>query len=405
MSRFDGRSRGFARRAWQRSLATVVVAMLAATALTTSAAATPAEPPRGPDGDAFYVPPNPLPPGAGGDVIWWREVSATPLSTTYLVLYHSESATGNPIAVSGRVMVPNRPWHGKGPRPIVSVAGGTRGIGDDCAPSKFQPDYERPLNEAMLAQGWAIAMTDYEGLGTPGGHTYVVGQSEGRAVLDATRAATRLPVAGLAAGGPVAFTGYSQGGGGAAWAGELAPDYAPELDVVGIAAGGVPADLPALRPLADGGLGFGLYMMAGFGFDTAYPELDLHSFLNEKGRALYEREQDACIDRAFLYAFQRMSQYTTSDPLADPRWQARMNENRLGANPPEVPIYLFHGVLDELVAYGQAKTLRKEYCAAGADVLWASLPGEHVVTMVQAAPTVVAYLAGRFAGRPAPTNC
>ena len=45
-------------------------------------------------------------------------------------------------------------------------------------------------------------------------HTYIVGKSEGHTVIDAVGAATRLPATGLAAGGPVASSGYSQGGGG-----------------------------------------------------------------------------------------------------------------------------------------------------------------------------------------------
>ncbi|GLY40198.1 hypothetical protein Amsp01_062210 [Amycolatopsis sp. NBRC 101858] len=57
--------------------------------------------------------------------------------------------------------MPTAPWTGAGPRPIVSVAGGTRGIGDRCAPSKFRPDYEKPLFvDAMLSRSWAVAIAD-----------------------------------------------------------------------------------------------------------------------------------------------------------------------------------------------------------------------------------------------------
>ncbi|WP_285481359.1 hypothetical protein [Amycolatopsis sp. NBRC 101858] len=41
------------------------------------------------------------------------------------------------------------------------MAGGTRGIGDRCAPSKFRPDYEKPLFvDAMLSRSWAVAIAD-----------------------------------------------------------------------------------------------------------------------------------------------------------------------------------------------------------------------------------------------------
>lgn len=397
-TRNTGRSHRAARRA---ALAAVVLASLSLAPTATAAD----DPPQGPSGDSFYQPPAPLPPGVSGDVIWWRELPPALNARTYLVLYRSRSATGEPIAVTGRVMVPTAPWSGPGERPIVSVASGTRGVGDDCAPSKFQPDYERPLIDPMLQRGWAVAITDYEGLGTPGGHTYVVGRSEGRSVLDAARAAIRLPVAGLSERAPVALSGYSQGGGGAAWAGELAPDYAPELNVVGIAAGGTPADLPAVSRKLDGGVGFGFMLMTAYGFDSAYPELDLRSFLNDRGREVYETEQDACVDAVARHAFQHISDFTTSDPMDDPRWQARLAENELGRARPIAPVYLFHGTDDELIPRDQAEALRDRYCSAGQSVTWRTFPGEHVSTMVAAAPSVTEFLAARFDGEDPESDC
>jgi hypothetical protein len=383
-------------------LLTVVVTLLS----TVSASAATADPPRGPDGDVFYTPPSPLPDGADGDVVWWRPLPDSGSAKGYLVLYRSRSATDTPIAVSGRVLVPTAPWPGAGPRPIVSVASGTRGIGDRCAPSKFQPDYEKPLFvDAMLSRGWAVAITDYEGLGTPGRHTYVVGRSEGHTVIDAVRAATRLPAAGLAAGGPVAFSGYSQGGGGAAWAGELAPSYAPELHVAGITAGGTPADLDVVAENLDGGVGFGFLLLSALGLDAAYPELDLPDYLNDRGRTLYATQQDACVDAVFGYAFGHIADYTTSNPLTTAKWQARLAENGLGARPPRAPIFLFHGSLDEIIPLSQAQTLRRQYCAAGVDVTWGTYVGEHVTTLAFSAGDVVHYLADRFAGKPARADC
>jgi len=380
--------------------------LLAVVVLVSSAGAAVADPPQGPAGDAFYTPPSPLPDGADGDVVWWRPLPDQPGAQGYLVLYRSRSATDAPIAVSGRVLVPTTPWTGDGPRPIVSVASGTRGIGDRCAPSKFQPDYEKPLFvDAMLSHGWAVAITDYEGLGTPGRHTYVVGRSEGHTVIDVVRAATRLPAAGLAAGGPVAFSGYSQGGGGAAWAGELAPSYAPELHVAGITAGGTPADLNVVAKNLDGGIGFGFLLLSALGLDAAYPELDLPAYLNGRGRTLYATQQDACVDAVFGYAFGHIADYTTSNPLTTAKWQARLAANKLGGRPPKAPVFLFHGSLDEIIPLSQAQALRRAYCAAGVPVTWGTYVGEHVTTLAFSAGDVVSYLAGRFAGEPARANC
>lgn len=396
--------RAFGYRSALAAATALVVATVVGVTLTATANAAP--PPQGPAGEAFYTPPSPLPAGADGDVIWWRPLPDDIINTGYLLLYRSRTALGAPVAVSGRVLVPKLAWRGSGPRPIVSVASGTRGIGDGCAPSKYQPDYEKPLLiDAMLRRGWAVAITDYEGLGTPGTHPYVVGRSEGHGVIDVVRAATRLPATGLAGGGPVAFSGYSQGGGGAAWAGELAPSYAPDLNVVGIAAGGTPADLNAVAQYLDGSVGFGFLLLAAFGLDAAYPELNLPAYLNDRGKTFYATEQDACVDAVLGYVFQHISDYTTTNLLATPAWQARLAANKLGAAAPRAPLYLFHGTHDEIIPLAQARTLRSQYCAAGVKVSWATFVGEHVSTLITAAPDVLTYLGDRFAGKAAPSNC
>jgi pimeloyl-ACP methyl ester carboxylesterase len=86
----------------------------------------------------------------------------------------------------------------------------------------------------MLARGYVVVATDYPGLGTPGIHPYLIGKSEGRAVLDSVRAARDLPDA--AASNRFAVWGHSQGGHASLYTGELAASYAPDLKLVGVAA-------------------------------------------------------------------------------------------------------------------------------------------------------------------------
>jgi acetyl esterase/lipase len=86
-----------------------------------------------------------------------------------------------------------------------------------------------------LERGWVIALTDYEGLGTPGPHPYLVGESEGRAVLDSVLAAHELDL-GLELSDRYAVWGHSQGGHAALFAGQLAPEQLPEHELVGVVA-------------------------------------------------------------------------------------------------------------------------------------------------------------------------
>ena len=161
-------------------------------------------------------------------------------------MYSSTDGEGNDIAVTGIVIAPKARYIGVSKRPVVAYAPGTQGMGDRCAPTRFFSDsieYEGVFIQGLLARGYTVAMTDYQGLGAPGSHTYMNRQVQGQAVLDMARAAQRHPGSGVSAGSPVGIVGYSQGGGAAASAAELASSYAPELAVKGTVAGAVLADL------------------------------------------------------------------------------------------------------------------------------------------------------------------
>ncbi|MGH3739412.1 MAG: hypothetical protein ACRDT6_27990, partial [Micromonosporaceae bacterium] len=158
-----------------------------ASAGTPGAVATPTPP----QSDPFYTPPDPLPGVPAGTVLRSRpvDVSANLLPVpvdAWQLLYRSTSATGAPNAVSGTVLVPRVAWSA-GARPLVSYAVGTHGLGPECAPSyKLASGTEDESGAFGLAlrRGWAVVVTDYEGLGTPGPHTYVAGPALGHAMLD-----------------------------------------------------------------------------------------------------------------------------------------------------------------------------------------------------------------------------
>jgi hypothetical protein len=361
-----------------------------------------------PPGDAFYQPPTPLPAGQPGDVIWWRNSAYAGVAGTkaFQVLYRSDNATNRATGVSGTVLVPNAPWTGAGPRPIIGYGAFTLGIGDQCAASRAYNNGNDGGINALLKQGWAVAISDYEGLGTPGLHTYMVGQSQGRAVLDSVRAATRLPGSGLSAQAPIGIAGYSQGGASAGWAGELAPAYAPELQIKGIVAGGTPADLIRVSQKIDGGFWSGLALMAAPGFDAAYPELDLDSYLNATGKAQLASGTEKCVAGILTsYAFKRQADYTTTSPLATPAWQARLNENKLGSRKPAAPVLMYHSSDDEVIPLDQAQAAKADWCARGATVQIQTGTGGHVGGVTAVVAPTASYLADRFAGKPAPTSC
>jgi pimeloyl-ACP methyl ester carboxylesterase len=398
----------------------VLVPLLAlGAALLAAPAVAPADPrPPAPSEDPFYTPPNPLP-GQAGDLIrqrrvdWYPEpfrVFPAPVET-WLVLYRSTSATGAPNAVSGMVLVPPVPWSGPGPRPVLAYAMGTQGLGDDCAPSyhlRTGTEVEIAFLAQAMLKGYAVALTDYEGLGTPGTHTYAVARSEGHALLDVARAASKVDGADLSPQAPVGLFGYSQGGQAAAAAGESQPTYAPDVPVVGIAEGGVPADLNEVAAYNDGNLGFSLVAGAAVGLATAYPDLPFTDLLNAKGRDVVRKVENSCVvELALADPYGHLNDLTTvPDVIKEPRWQARLAENELGMRKPAAPVLLYHGTLDELIPFHVGEELRARLCALGASVQWQPVPlAAHIVAVSVYGTAALNWLGDRFAGKAPTPNC
>ena len=359
----------------------------------------------------FYDPPG-TPSGAPGSVI--RTVASSfggsANHTAVAVHYRSTSATGQRNAVTGTVIVPKAAWTGAGERPIVSFAVGTQGLGDNCAPSKSIPGgtaYEQGALQALLDKGWAVAVTDYEKLGTPGDHTYVVAAAEAHAVLDIVRAAVQIDELDLSPSAPVGIMGYSQGGQAAAKVAEVEGSYAPELDVRGVVAGGVPSDLARLATTLDGGAFFTFLGYAAVGLDSAYPELDLESYLSPSGAQLLETARNSCLADGLLQgAFQSIDTLTTTNPLDEPDWQARLAENQLGNATPAVPVLQYHALLDEIIPFDQGTRLRDAWCASGAQVRWSEYwLAEHALGIFAGQAESITFLNDRFTGAPFQPTC
>jgi pimeloyl-ACP methyl ester carboxylesterase len=384
-----------------------------AAALCALAAAAPADAAlNGPAGNAFYTPPNPLPAGSAGDIIWARTApSISADATAYKILYRSTGVSGAAIAVSGTVLVPNAAWTGGGTRPLTAYASGTQGWADSCAPSREMDSNSFDEGFAvtnLLAKGWAVVVTDYPGLGTPGDHQYNVGISEGHAVLDALRAATRLPETGLSATTKMAIEGYSQGGGGAGWAAQQKSAYAPALNLVGIANGGTPANLQAVKANIDGTAFFAFLAGTAIGFRAAYPSLNVNQYLTLYGQLAMASLNGLCqLPALALFALHHLTEYTVNnvDPTTTPAFTAALNANNLGTIKPAVPVYQYHGANDEVIPYALEQNLHDQWCALGATSKLVSYIGEHVTTQVLAQTDVVDWIANRFAGQAAPSNC
>lgn len=393
-----------------------LVVALAATLLALTLAAVPASAALSPPpGLGFYTPPNPLPSGRAGDVIWHRvantSIATDNNATAYEVLYRSTNVQGGGIAVSGTVLVPRAAWTGRGTRPLTAYASGTQGWDDSCAPSRSMTagNFDESFAVAnMLRKGWAVAVTDYPGLGTPGDHQYNVGISEGRAVLDILRAATRLTPAGISATTRIGVEGYSQGGGAAGWVVQQEATYAPELNIVGVAGGGTPANLQAVKANIDDSFFFAFLAGTAIGFRGGYPALNVNRYLSTYGRISMATLNSLCqIPGLALFAFHELTEYTIGniDPTTQPDFRAALDANNLGTVRPQVPVLLYHGSFDEVIPFTLAQNLKRQWCALGARPRLSAYPLEHVTTQLGAQIEVVAWLENRFNGVTERGNC
>ena len=128
--------------------------------------------------------------GPPGRIIRTEPLSGAPAGAeASRILYVSTDHHGKLVAVSGVIVVPSGPVP-EGGRPVYAWAHPTTGISDRCAPS-LNPDVLEKIHglEGLLAKGMVVVATDYPGLGTPGPHPYLVGESEGHSILDSVRAA------------------------------------------------------------------------------------------------------------------------------------------------------------------------------------------------------------------------
>lgn len=321
--------------------------------------------------------------------------------TAKRIMYTSRYQDGTPAAVTGTVVEPTVPWRGRGVRPTVVVGPGTIGQGDQCAPSKMMTlplsvdiskpsvgvNYTAPEMYYLLAHGVRVFVTDYIGTGTPGIHTYVNRAETGHAMLDGARAALRS--VGAPADAPVGFAGYSQGGGAAASAAELASTYAPDLNVRGTYAGAPPVDLIKVIPAIDGTTIAGAIGFAMNGLTARYPRVAdiVRKETNPAGKAALQKISQQCIGDIILsFAFGRTQNWTrTGESLSAliaryPDVQRVVDEQRIGRLKPNAPVFLEGGLADDAIPYGQVAQLARDWRAQGADVRFVTNPTPPILT-------------------------
>ena len=283
----------------------------------------------------------------------------------------------------------------KGGWPVITYAHGTTGTADVCAPSRVHAGapaegsitYVDPQLNDWVKAGYAVVRTDYQGLGTPGPHPYLIGEAEGRSVLDIVRAARQLfPRVGKR----FLIAGHSQGGQAALFAAGEATSWTPDLTLRGTVSYAPASHLlqqaKALPALTSPSALTALATMIVQGAATASPGVDPSKLLTPEVLQFYPLLDQTCLPQ--LAQPQRLGGIAPSDML-----QSGANKNPIyrvldGENPAVTtsePIFIAQGTADTTVFPTFTNLLSNELTGLGDQVRYHLFGGVDHGGIVQAA--------------------
>ena len=360
----------------------------------------------------FYVAPTQEIAGAPGTLIRSEPMGFAPAGAqAYRVLYRSTGLHGEPIAVSGVIIVPPGSAPAGG-RPIVAWAHPTTGVVPHCAPSLAIFVFQQMAGlRQLIEQGVVVAATDYPGLGTPGPHPYLVGDSEARAVIDSVRAARNVPGAG--AGNSFAVWGHSQGGQASLYTGLIARTYAPELNLVGVAAAAPATSLVTLMgdDFKTSG-GKNLTAMTLWSWSRVYGA-PIDKVVLPEAMPTVDQLANECIESIFDIMARRRTEkpleqhfLSVSNIAVVEPWRSLAVRNTPGLLSSRIPLFLAQGTTDDIVRPKVTRAYMARQCRAGSKVtmMWMQGVGHGFVAR-DSADAAVNWMMDRFADQPAPSDC
>jgi hypothetical protein len=334
------------------------------------------------------------------------------------LLYRTQDEQGRPTATVTTVINPTGPVN----LGLVAYLSFYDALGDKCSPSYTLQGgdpgadnsglayAETGLVLALAAQGYAVTVPDFEG---PGLH-WVAGHESGWNTLDGIRATESF--LGMPSSQKVGLFGYSGGSIGGEWASELAPSYAPELNIVGTAIGGIPVHLAHNTRYVNGSDTWSGVMPAvlvslgrAFGIKTK-------KFASKYGKQVMAEVQDQCIGsfngnypglRIQQLLKKKYHAFLKIRPFAK-----TINKLIMGSTPghPLMPMFMgvgnADGTGDHVMIVKDVQGLAHQYCGEGVPVQLKVYNGaEHTQAGLQFFPEALSFLADRFAGLPFAGNC
>jgi hypothetical protein len=347
----------------------------------------------------FYDTPEPLPSGNPGELIRTEEFTSYDLPPGVVavrILYHSRSARDQDVAASGVVLYPDAKPPLKG-WPVIAWAHDLSGVARQCAPSLARNLERGPFLSMYAGIGYAVVATDYTGLGTNYRHAFRDIGSNARDVIYAIPAAHKA-VPEL--GSEWIAMGYGNGG----------------LSVIAMAESGLPVDRHYLGGIVLAGLAgletvgrsaagnlYNSPLLLVYGVKTVFPEFEVKDVLTQSGLALYQRLEQDCAEPA--------PQEKSAGELLKPNWQNNhyveqyFSRNTVGEKPARGPFLVIASEANSGPGSNTDQVVRR-MCLQGDRVEFEKYsnpdPGSVIGDSVR---DQMAWIQGRFDGRPAPGNC
>jgi len=361
--------------------------------------------------DQFYDPPSDLPhqPGA----LLRRE----PLKDAILpagmrgwrILYATTVDDSTPATAVATVFAPTDAP--AGPRPVIAWEHATTGLLQKCMPSLLSaPTAGIPGCDEIVMAGWVVVATDYSFAEKGGPHPYLIGEGEARAALDSVRAARQMSE--LTLDKRMVVWGYSQGGHAALWIGIVGPRYAPDLEILGVAAIAPAANIEnilAMNVAMD--KRFGPYLA--LSYSRFYPDITFEQALRPEALDAARQMVNLCdfvppedSERieALATTFDGPALATTSNRAL----QTRLEQNTADG-PIQAPVVIAQGRSDIVVPSSATDAYVEERCSAGQQLEYWTFAGRDHFTIVQPGTPLeellIRWTTARFANEPQVSGC
>lgn len=347
----------------------------------------------------FYVSPTGYESNGPGELIKTEKLLSTPAGMDgWRVMYTSTDKDNNQIIVTGLIVAPSNMKKDE-KHTVVSWGHPTTGIAPRCAPSVGIDPFDsiEGLRD-LVHNGYIVVATDYSGMGIPGSPSFLIGETEGRNVLDIVRASHDLLPNN--ASSDVFLWGHSQGGHAGLFAEQIAASYASELTIKGVATAAPATKLGELLTADEGdvsGVTIGSYAMSAY--SKAY-SVDLTSILTPEGISHTPVMADLCLlgqnQKIHDIATPLIGNYFKSSPQTTEPWATMLSENTPGLQKIKAPLFVAQGDIDTLVRPEITQSFVDEQKALGANVTYVPVPKTgHGMVALKAMPDVIKWMANQ----------